>query len=204
MSKNDITDIVHDPSHPDNLHNPHQSEAQEVVNVRKDGGTNTMSVTTAEKIAENFGELNEAQKKARIAQVLSRGFTIDRGLLDVPDSIHYEWVPDDQVELMKSIGFTIDRKYSNQRSLHDAGDGVNRIADTVCMVTSKSNKLLIDAVEAEKYDRMHHGDQRQKDVESSEFTGLAKNAGLPIIDTSDKSAADASSINDAIEESKGS
>src|SRR5213080_119423 len=101
------------------------SEQRPVVTAT--GASRQVSPADVKKTEEELAKLKR-EKKAKFARVLKRGFAVDRLTVDLPPDIHGEWVPEDQVDRAKLLGFEIDTEYAKQRQLHPAGDGSARIA----------------------------------------------------------------------------
>lgn len=125
-----------------------------------------------------------AEKKARFVRVLERGFTIDRLTVDLPSSLHGEWVPMDQIERWQTLGFVDGTDYAAKRGLHDKG----RIADCVYMVQPMEDHELYEEVRMELYIQQHGSPaekKRLKQKEEQEFTSLVESqVGLPVVDES--------------------
>lgn len=150
-----------------------------------------VEVTVGKAEPKPLAELTKAEKKARLAQVLERGLTIDRLSVDLPPNLYGEWVPNDESEIarMQTMGFVMDTEYAPKRALHGSGTGEARVGDVVFMVTSAETKQLIDEIRQEKFIETHGRPNRDKRTakqkEESEFqTG----SPLPTINESASSS----------------
>lgn len=84
-----------------------------------------------------WGEKMKADyKKHRLARVLDRGFTIDRLTVDLPPHLWGEWIPNTPHDRARAslLGFTEDKDFAINRSLHDGGDGSATVGDVTFMV----------------------------------------------------------------------
>lgn len=117
--------------------------------------------------------------KKRVAQILDRGFAVDRLHVDLPPHLYGEWVSRDQqaIHRMELLGFKIDTEYARARRLHDGGDGASYVGDVVFMVAPREVKEAIDEVRRDVYNRTHLKRQR----EDSEFVERNKELGMPPI-----------------------
>src|SRR5512134_1033127 len=88
------------------------------------------------KTAEEAKKLR-AEKKARFARVLDRGFSVDRLTVELPPDLYGEWIPTDQVDRAELLGFRDGAEYANKRQLHAGADGKARVADVVFMVQDR-------------------------------------------------------------------
>jgi hypothetical protein len=137
---------------------------------------------------EELMKLPAKEREARMAVVLDRGLVHNRLKLDnVPADLHYEWIRNDPDEIarMKILGFWEDKNYSRGRSLHEDGTGTGIIGDTICMMTLKENKRMIDKV------RLESTSDESRDVKKSrelrEFSGQTMRGTDGIIPTFDES-----------------
>lgn len=119
-------------------------------------------------------------QRARLAQVLDRGLTVD--LLDVklPDHLDSRWESNDPLSIASAElrGFKVDTQFAERNGLHGTGDGKARIADVVHMIRPKWIKEEEDALKAKRYYDNHIADPR-KQKEERDF--LAQNQLQPIV-----------------------
>ncbi len=166
-----------------------------------DGKTHTVTLEEQQAAAKEAARIR-ADKKARFVRVLERGFTIDRLQVDLPPDVYGEWVPLDQIERWRVLGFEIDTEYAPKRQLHGAGDGSGRIGDTVFMICSREDHDLMEEVKHEMF-VMTHGSpeekRRLKQQEEQEFTNVVETQiGLPVVDESVEHQARKSEIREAL------
>lgn len=133
-------------------------------------------------LVENTKKLDRAEIKRRMVSVLSRGVTLDRQQVPLPEDKYGEWVPNDKVEIyrMQSMGFEIDTKFAAQRALHEGQGtgGASIIGDTIFMVCDRVYKDVIDEIRRESYEaanRPRGGQQK----EERDFANEASAIGLP-------------------------
>lgn len=158
------------------------SEERDTVTVKTDVAP-TLDPLTEERIKKA-----RAEKKARFARVLERGFIVDR--LDVSEScpadLHAEWVNVDPIEIerKRALGYTIvDADWARRKSLNSDGSSKAIVGDVVLMACPKEDYELLEEVRLERFKEMHGPKKSQ--VEETQFkTQMA--AGdqkiLPVID----------------------
>lgn len=97
-----------------------------------------------------------AQKKAKLAQVLSRGAVSDRlAVKDADPNRHYEWCRNTTTDIdrWKALGFRVEQEKGRDSKLHGTGDGRILVGDAVLMSTSKENFELLDEVKGERKEK---------------------------------------------------
>lgn len=137
----------------------------------------------------DFSSLSRTDKKARLANVLERGLTNDRLIVDLPPEVYGEWVPRDPSEIarMQSMGFEIDTKYASARALHGSGSGESVVGDVIFMTAPSEVKEIIDELRMEQYVKMNGNPNRDKRTVQREESEGATTHGLPIINESSES-----------------
>ena len=176
------------------------SEERPVLNVPKMGGSETIGLIKAKEIADNKGELTDAELEAQVTRVLQRGLTIDRCTVDLPPGVYGEWVNQDPIEVarMQVLGFELDHEYAGDRASHADGTGVAKIGDVVFMTCPQRVKDTINKVRAKLYEDANPKVGRQR--EEKQFAAQLDDA-LPVIDESTQHAVNAQEI-DAVITSK--
>ena len=148
-------------------------------------------------------------RRARLATILERGRTVDRLHVELPEDVHGEWVPNEQKDILhyESLGFEIDTQYAAKRALHSDGTGKAIIGDVIYMICSRELKEDLDAVKAERYER-RHGRLKASDrggkaqVEERAFANqVDSKLGMPTIDESEATIANADDIRSAVQQS---
>ena len=144
-----------------------------------------------------------AQRKARIAKVVDRGFVQSRLTVNLPSDTYGEWVSDDPSEIVRfqSMGFRLASKAEfPNATLHGEGDDSVKVGDLKLMVAPMEVKEIIEEIRREEFQR-RHGDPRllQKGNvrEEKEFKSQVGNS-LPVIDESNTQFADAAAIRAAL------
>lgn len=144
-----------------------------------------------------------SQIKARIAQVLSRGQSVDVLKVPLPDDLYGEWVPRDPLSMAdkEMLGFrqlnVDDVKVDlNNRPYHNDGTGALVLGDVVFMTIPKIEKEIIDEVRMERYKEANSPKKEQ--LEEKNFRSDMAGTGLPVISESKATPADTQHIKDAI------
>jgi hypothetical protein len=124
--------------------------------------------------------ISRAEKKARLAAVLDRGYinyALDTGFVD--PSKHAEWVRYDTIIIaeMKAKGFEIYHG-THPNALHSAADGTIRVGDTILMVTTKEQKELLDEILQDRINKIHGIKGTQ--IEEATFTKAVDGGIVPI------------------------
>jgi hypothetical protein len=177
---------------------------RDVTQVTKSGEARTIALSKARELEPKENETKE-EKRARFTRILERGIVADRLLVELPNGLHGEWVPRDQTEIerKKLLGFWIDEKHAQNRSLHGDGTGAAIIGDTVFMVCDRETKELIDEVKRERY-RQRHGkpgeDKRKQEEEKAYTKQVDHQLGMPVIDESSARTAKKEDIEKALSE----
>jgi len=111
-------------------------------------------------------EESRADKKARLAQVLDRGFVGTRlEVTNLPENVKGQWFHNDPVEILRaeSLGFEVDTQYApSKHDLHGAKDGKAVVGDLIFMITSSENMELLDEIAKERYE-INHGLKQVED-----------------------------------------
>lgn len=119
---------------------------------------------------------SRASKKARLAQILQRGFVNDKLVVEGADpNRYYCWVRDDEQEIMrcKALGFVLESEKG--KGLHGTGDNTRRIGDVILMSTPRDNYELIQEIRMEQK-------SRRSTLGKKEFLRRAKASGVPVVD----------------------
>src|SRR2546430_6314158 len=168
------------------------------------GATRQLTEEDKKKAEEEVKRLlaDRKEKKAKFVRVIERGFTVDRLHVDLPDNLHGEWVPEDQVDRWQLLGFEVDHEHAVKRQLHPAADGSARVADVVFMTCSKEDFELMQEVKQEIFVKTH-GSPKQKErlmqQEEQDFKNTVENKiGLPVIDEGIAREAKKDAIREAI------
>lgn len=97
-----------------------------------------------------------SERKARIAELLSRSIVEDRlNVRELPNDLYLEWVPMDDTEInrKKALGYRIpdeNDKWIHGNALHSDATGKPIVGDVIAMVCDRETKELIDEVQAER------------------------------------------------------
>lgn len=134
--------------------------------------------------------------KARQATLLDRGILHQRLKVDVPEDLHYEWVRNTPMEIdrMRTLGFWIDTKYATKRAIHSDGTSGNIVGDTICMLTLKENKRMIDQLYLERTMNSTKNPKKAQEEQALAANVLKETGGE--IPTFTESATNSVSIND--------
>ena len=101
----------------------------------------------------------KSAKKARLAEVLDRGFISYRLNLDYLDkSIHGEWARNDPNEIarLNALGFSPYKgEVDPNLGLKKEADGTYRVGDVILMCTDKETKELLDEIKADRIKKLH-------------------------------------------------
>lgn len=164
--------------------------------------TGITTTVDAVKASDNYGipDLDEA----RVAEVLSRSQSLDHLSVQLPDNLHGEWVPADEMSIYQKekLGFVkCTHDIAKTRFTHSDGSGVVRLGDCIYMITTKKNMELIDRVRAEQFRAVHNP---KKAKEEKEFAAQVKQETGGVIPTYTESSnstetADAERIRQALE-----
>jgi hypothetical protein len=122
-----------------------------------------------------------AQKKARLAVLLDRGFIQDRLKVPLPDDLHGEWVRNDPIDIqrLRTLGFEVDTQYATSRSLHNDGTGSAVIGDVIFMTTSRENKELIDEIRHEQFLRSNSPRKAREEKQFEDKTAKDTGGQIP-------------------------
>ena len=157
--------------------------------------------TNTEKTVDKIPSPEELQAfRARIAQVLSREITVDRGEVTLPHDLEGYWCPDDPVSKAQAElrGYTIDTEYAKRNGLSDKGDGKFLMGDVFFMVRPKWMGTEENKIRQQRYYETHLRDRR-KQKEEKDF--LANNS-LPPIVSSQSDEVSGSQIEEALTKGK--
>jgi len=165
----------------------------------------------AQKIQEEAGK-KRAEKKARIARVLERGYIVDRLTVDIPGDLHGEWVAIDQVERWEALGFWVDKDYAFKRQLHpdgtgDAKAGPSRVGDVIFMTCTQEDHEIMEEVKKELYIKRHGSPAERKrlmQTEEREYKDLVEKSigDLAVVDEGKELAIGKEGIEEGIEATK--
>ena len=129
--------------------------------------------------------LSPKERRARLAQVLDRGYTEIRLRVPLPNDVHGEWVHNSPTEIhrLESMGFKIDDRYAVKNTLHSDGTDKPIIGDVIHMICPMVIKEDIDAAARIRFVQ-NHGDRKEKAAmlaEEKSYAGDIKSLGLPLI-----------------------
>lgn len=163
----------------------------------RDVDINLTELSDDQVLAKHKAAQERKELKAKIISVLSRGHTVDRLYVELPEDKYGEWVPNDKQEIfrMESMGFVIDREYAHKRALHgdsQAGDGSSTVGDAVFMVAPRIMKELIDEARLELYEQAN-SPRKGRQKEERDFEAETQQQNLP---SQIKSRADSANIDD--------
>lgn len=138
----------------------------------RDIDINLASSTDTRVSSENVNQISEEEFKVRVAQVLDRGWAIDRFNVNLPNDVWGEWVPRDPLTIarMETLGFSIDKKHAVNRKLNDVADGSAVIGDVVFMTQPRWMHEIIETQRRENYKRTHLNTRKQKEEQDYEAT----------------------------------
>lgn len=158
-----------------------------------------VDVTVGKVQNKTFSELTKAEKKARLATILDRGFVHDRLVVELPNGLYGEWVINEPTEItrMRSMGFELDNEHANKRALHGGAGIGNVVGDVIFMTAPMEVKEIIDEIRMAKFQELN-GKPNRVNHEQKEEAEFAKNASLPTINESSESGVDAAAIKSAI------
>lgn len=180
------------------------SEQREFIDV-KSGVPIATSQALAQEAEEN--RKRRAEKKQRIARVLTRGVIIDRLHVDLPEGLYGEWMPNDKLAIAEAelLGFRVDTQYARKNALHkDADGGASVLGDVVFMICDREDKDIIDELRAEAFEAAHGKRGKGGQKEEREFQNqLRALDGFPIVDESATRAARKEELKDALQAMSG-
>lgn len=140
----------------------------------------------------------KAQKKARLAAVLDRGFVNYRLQTDriLPKDTYGQWVRNDANEIAnyEALGFEVYKGDGGNK----AQDGTHRVGDVILMYTSKEQKELLDEVQRDKYNRVHG--LRTSQIEEENFKRNVREDGITPVVESRVEEVDGQTISKALKE----
>lgn len=127
-----------------------------------------------------------AKKKARIAQVVDRGYVNDRlSATNIPNGMHGQWVRKDQMEIdrMRIYGYEIaDPKTYGTSGMSDHGDGATiTLGDVVLMVCSEEDHEIYEEVRKEKFAEKYVKKSQAQDDLKKNFKQI-EDAGITLSD----------------------
>lgn len=172
------------------------SDERPVISVPASGAPATIRALTKEDVTE--ARKKAADKKARFARVLERGFLADRlTVTDLPDDKHGQWVANNEVEIirMQELGYTIDTEYAAKRSLHSDGTGRPIVGDVIFMTCSREDHEIVEDLRREQFVRMHGSPDEKRALQQREEAEFAASFDaetkhdIPVIQESDAKAA---------------
>lgn len=127
-------------------------------------------------------ERKKAIFKRRVANVLDRGFLVDRLRVTIPpeDGLWQEWVPNTPQDLARArlLGFEFDTKYAVNRSINDGGDNTAMVGDVISMVQPM---YMHEALEEEKLRIYHETHSKREQKEEKNFREQNEQIGMPPI-----------------------
>jgi hypothetical protein len=150
-----------------------------------------------------FNKLPKAERKARLARVLSRSTGLDHLNVELPAGVYGEWVHNDPVSIhsKRLLGFEIDTTYARQNALHSGEEGPVRVADVIFMTCPQEVYDLKREIDAENYEKFHGknvGGNIKSQAEEVNFTGKQSEVGLPLIQESITSNVNADQLQAAL------
>lgn len=162
-----------------------------------------MAIQREVEVGKTLDNMSSAERKehfrARLASVTERGLINDRLHVDLPDSVHGEWVNADpaEVAMYESLGFTVDTEYAKKRALHEETGSV-RVGDVIHMTCPKELIEVINENKQKKFIEMHG------DPKASIRTKLTEDAttdfGSPDITMESTSSEKTRSLSDLMKE----
>lgn len=156
--------------------------------------------------------LSRAQKKARRAQIVERGFVSSRTEgIDLPPGLYGEWAPIDQIDYYKALGFEFDTQYAKRRAIHSnpelAGQECAVVGDAVFMIQSQEDREIWNEIRHERFMAANPVKTSKEESDFAARTGTLDegNSTVPVIDKSKTHSVRKeqiiSSVKSAIEES---
>ena len=156
-----------------------------------------------ERIVHNFTKstlpTEELRKefRAKMAGVVSRGWTLDRLTVQLPDDKYGEWISDDPVAIAEaqSLGFEIDKEYATKNKLHSNAAGEAKVGDVVFMTMPKWMKEEIDILKVAEQEKFHGMRGKGKPAEETQYAAnISKET--PIINESKSTNAELTTLVD--------
>ena len=120
-----------------------------------------------------------AKKKAKLAQVRSRGMVSDRLVVkDADPKMHYEWCRNTETDIdrYRSIGFEVEM--GKGAGLHGKGDGRKIVGDAILVACSMENFEILEELKAEKHARKLRVSAKKDYLTKSKM----RNPDVPVID----------------------
>lgn len=120
-----------------------------------------------------------ATKKAKLAQVLSRGMVSSRLVVKNPEpGKHYEWsrYTETDIDRFKGIGFELEEKKGE--GLHGKGDNLIVVGDAVLMSCSNENFEILEELKEERHARRRKVSAKKDYVKKARM----RNPDVPVID----------------------
>jgi hypothetical protein len=141
-----------------------------------------------------FANLPIQEQKARMARVLDRNLSISKLHVDLPNDLHGEWVPSDDVSVAEKerLGFKIDTEYA-PKSINKS----NRHIDAIFMTIPKGTKEAIDSFRQDEYNRAQNPKKNSlgQTVENKEEVEFKNSpVGLPLSTESTTTNVDSNQI----------
>lgn len=153
--------------------------------------------------SDEWNKLPKAERKARLARVLSRSSSMDHLNVELPPHLYGEWVHNDptSINAKRMLGFEIDETHARTNALHSASQGPVRVADVIYMTCPIEVIELKRELDAENYVK-HHGKEKdgqfKNQSEEVNFTGKTSEVGLPLIQESTTTSANADQLQAAL------
>lgn len=164
--------IVSAPKPPPESESETDTKAQPLKQLTVDDRINELESKKEKTDAEviELSQLNahkRAERKAKLATVLERGFLNDRLAVDLPSDVHGEWIRNDPLEIhrMEAMGFEVDRVHAPKRAIHDAGTETAVVGDVIFMTCDKETKVMIDEIRHENFIRMNSPRESKEETE---------------------------------------
>jgi hypothetical protein len=125
-------------------------------------------------------EREKQEYRARAASIVSRSRLLDIIKVDLPEHLHGEWVPNNNVSIneAKLQGMEIDTEHAAKSSLHSDGSGKAILGDCIFMIQPKWQHDILVEEGQKAYDRKHgiRGSDKSQ-VEEREYLNTNKSDG---------------------------
>lgn len=147
-----------------------------------------------------------AERKTHLRSVLERGIVADRLKVDLPPTLHGEWVLNVKEEIyrMQLLGFQIDTEFAPKRALHDHGDGMSVIGDTVYMTCPMEDREIMEEIRREQFEAANgKPGQTRSQKEEREFTAQTRTLRIgPTVEESTARSVRKAEIESALQQSR--
>lgn len=142
-----------------------------------------------------------AERKAKFARVLQRGVTHDRLHVDLPPTLHGEWVANDRIAILEkeSLGFRVDTEFAAKMAQFQ-GDGKGVVGDAIFMIQDMEDHEICEEIRKENYEAMNGkpGQVVKEQLEERSFTTAVKGQAMPVIEESTQRSARKAELEEAL------